>query len=339
MAEVPSAVLAELPAPLSGDFEVRHMPRGRTFGVVAPSNHPGPHLAWLHALALGYSVVIRPGSRDPFTPFRLASALFEAGLPAGRLSVLPGSYASADFLISHADLALAYGGPDSMARWSAAPSVALRGPGRSKTLLAQTIDQQALDFTCRAIAHDGGVLCTNTSAVLTIDDPFEIASLIAMEFDKAPLYTATDTRCVLPTFKRGQAEALIRVVNAMTSSSLRRIGGVTDDIVELDDGSVVVRPIVLATDDPHHPAIGTELPFPFALVASWDRALGAAQLRNSLALTVIGAPDLAEEVVREPTIRRVVIGPADPWAVHPGLPHDGSLVGFLTEAKALIKSP
>jgi hypothetical protein len=100
---------------------------------------------------------------------------------------------------------------------------------------------------------------------------------------------------------------------------------------------------VLSTDDPDHPALGIELPFPFVVVAPWSRDSGSRPLRDSLVVTVFDtAPQddrhLVEQLASEPTVRRVVVGQADPWESSPGLPHDGSLTHFLLEPKAVIYS-
>jgi len=52
------------------------------------------------ALAAGNAVILKPASATPLTAFKLAEALLEAGVPAGFLSVVPGSAQVADWLIA-----------------------------------------------------------------------------------------------------------------------------------------------------------------------------------------------------------------------------------------------
>jgi len=62
--------------------------RGDVLAVIAPSNNPGVNTQWVHGVALGYRVVVRPGTRDPFTPARLVRNLNRGDyrdLTAGRL--------------------------------------------------------------------------------------------------------------------------------------------------------------------------------------------------------------------------------------------------------------
>ncbi|MFD5479982.1 aldehyde dehydrogenase family protein [Streptomyces hawaiiensis] len=336
-----AAVAAELPAPLAHPrHEVRWVRRGRTLGVVAPSNHPEPHLAWARAIALGYGVVVRPGGRDPFTPLRLARALYAAGLPEGRLSVLPGGHDTAEFLVKHADRALVYGGPDTVARWSGRDTVALRGPGRSKVLLCGGADRAAIAHTAYTVLADGGVRCTNTSVVLTTEDVHQVADALAAELAAHAPRPVLDPLAQLPAFLPAQARRLAAEVGRLTAAGLRHhpsTAGGPDGTVELPDGSHTLPSVVLSTTDPGRPEVGTELPFPFVVVAPWSPREGTDRLRDSLVLTLLGpVGDLPEQLVAEPTVRRLVIGVGDPWASAPGLPHDGSLGQFLLEPKAVI---
>lgn len=115
---------AELPVPIPG---VHWVPKGRTLGVVAPANHPGPHLVWARALSLGYGVIVRPGMRDPFTPARLAAALLAAGLPESSLALLPCDHGVAEALLTATDRGISYGGADTVRRWAGDPQVLIRG--------------------------------------------------------------------------------------------------------------------------------------------------------------------------------------------------------------------
>jgi acyl-CoA reductase-like NAD-dependent aldehyde dehydrogenase len=343
LTNAPAAAAAELPLPLSSPgHEVRWTRRGRTLAVVAPSNHPEPHLAWARAASLGYGVVVRPGGRDPFTPLRLAHALYAAGLPKGRISVLPGSHETAEFLVKHADRALVYGGQDTMARWAGRESVAVRGPGRSKVLLCGAADETSVMHVAHTVAADGGVRCTNTSVVLTTQDVDEVAAALATALARLPLLPVLDSRAALPAFTADRALALAAEVNRLSRTGLRvhrTSEPGPDGTVELADGSRTVPAAVLSTQDPGDPVLGTELPFPFVVVAPWTAELGMEPLRNSLVLTVLGSsPELLEKIVHDPTVRRVVDGPADPWVSSPGLPHDGSLTAFLLEPKAVVRT-
>ncbi|RPJ78010.1 MAG: hypothetical protein EHM13_15205, partial [Acidobacteria bacterium] len=76
----------------AGGIRVGLTPRGRNAGFVMPGNHPSVHFMWLCALAMKLPVVMRPSNDDLFTPYRLVTALLEAGLPADAVAFVPGAH-------------------------------------------------------------------------------------------------------------------------------------------------------------------------------------------------------------------------------------------------------
>ena len=58
-------------------------------GCVLPSNSPGVHSLWLPVIPMQIGLVLKPGAQEPWTPFRMAQALFKAGVPPEAISVYP----------------------------------------------------------------------------------------------------------------------------------------------------------------------------------------------------------------------------------------------------------
>ncbi|MFC5728895.1 MULTISPECIES: aldehyde dehydrogenase family protein [Nocardioides] len=78
--------------PVPGGVDVTfHEPLG-VVGVIVPWNFPMPVAAWgfAPALAAGNTVVLKPAELTPLTAIRLGELAFEAGLPAGVFTVIPG---------------------------------------------------------------------------------------------------------------------------------------------------------------------------------------------------------------------------------------------------------
>ncbi|MBI1783722.1 aldehyde dehydrogenase family protein, partial [Candidatus Sumerlaeota bacterium] len=50
-------------------------------GLVLPSNSPGVHTLWLPVIPMQVGLVLKPGPQEPWTPYRMASAFGEAGIP------------------------------------------------------------------------------------------------------------------------------------------------------------------------------------------------------------------------------------------------------------------
>ena len=66
-----------------------YVPETDTLGAVLPSNSPGVHSLWLPAIPLKTPLVLKPGSEEPWTPFRIAQAFIEAGCPPRSVWILP----------------------------------------------------------------------------------------------------------------------------------------------------------------------------------------------------------------------------------------------------------
>jgi len=314
------------------------VPCGRVFASAASlGKHPGPNRAWLRALALGYSVVIRPGHRDPFSAQRLVHALLAAGLPGEKVSMLPGGDDLAHLLLRSADRSIVFGVEDKVGTWLTVRGVDVHCEGRSKVLLDHRPDERELDFLAEVIAGEAGVRCDNASVVLTTEAPVELAERLAERLAALPPEPVTGAGSCLPAVPAGQAEQLrVRfraLAGGLTDHTTGRYGG--DPLALLPDGSYAVRPVVLSAEDAAHPTVGTELPVPFVTVAPWSPSDGLAPLGNSLVLTLLGDAVSPARVARDPSVRQVVCGPVPPWQVHPEVP-DHVLGLLLTEPKHLI---
>jgi acyl-CoA reductase-like NAD-dependent aldehyde dehydrogenase len=323
-------------APVGAGRTARWVRRGTVLGVVAPSNHPATHGAWLQAVAMGYRVAVRPGARDPFTPLRLATALTAAGLPAGWISVLPGPHAAADALLDAADLSLVYGGADTVARLRGNDRVLVRGPGRTKILIDRPVDGATLDHLVAEIASDGGVRCTNTTAVFCSGDHRALAQALAERLAQLPAHPVTDDRAVLPVRPRREAEGLRTVLDRHAHGAFDLVPKFHDDgpLAAVGDDAVALRPAVICVDSADHPGLGVELPFPCVWVAPWRPSEGIGPLDGSLALTLLTDDEsLVAAALDAPGIRTVLHGPVPGWWKNPFLPHDGYLAQFLLEAR------
>jgi len=329
--------------PVGAGRTARWVRRGSVFGVVAPSNHPATHGAWLQAVALGYRVVVRPGTRDPVTPLRLVRALLEAGLNPGWISLLPGSHAAADALVDAADLALVYGSEATVARLRGNDRVLVRGPGRSKILVDGPVGESVLDHLVAEISADGGVRCTNTTAVLTSGDHRALAEALAERLASLPVLPVTDDRAVLPVRPRKEAEglraALDRAARGAVDLTERYYEADGGPVTVVDEDAAVLRPAVMCVDRSDHPGLGTELPFPCVWVAPWQPSEGIGPLDDSLALTLLtDNAALVDEALDTPGIRTVLHGKVPGWWRDPYLPHDGYLGQFLKEARGFAGS-
>lgn len=311
--------------------------RGDVLAVIAPSNNPGVHTQWILAVALGYHVAVRPGTKDPFTPARMIGALLQAGAHPASLSLLPGGHATGDELIATADLSLVFGGEAAMARYGGNRSVIRRGPGRSKLLHTGPLTEQALDTICDSAGHDAGMRCTNATAVFTDGDPRALADALAQRLARLTPAPPQSPDAQLPVLALDAARALRAQLESRLAGAVDVAGQhyQGEPVVDLGDGSAALRPAVLLCDRSDHPGSGIELPFPCLWVLPWRPESGLAPLRNTLALTVLSDDHaLAEQALAEPSIRKVLFGALPTHAAGPTSPHDGFLSHDLMEARA-----
>ncbi|WP_374711615.1 aldehyde dehydrogenase family protein [Symbiobacterium terraclitae] len=299
------------------------VPAGQVLGFVAPSNHPAVHLTWVLALAMGWSVALRPGADDPFTPWRVLLALREAGFPAERVALLPGGHDLVPALVEHCDRTVAYGGPALAALLGRDPRVLFNGPGRSKVLVdagavRAPTGNGMVSFLVDCILHDGGRKCTCASALLLRGEAPGLLEAVADRLDRLPLLDPLDPEARVPAWKDPAA--------AQQTPA---------ETVEVD-GLTFVRPALLLGVDPADPRFGVELPAPWATAAQLPAGADPLPLlRGSLAVTLLTRDwALAGRCLTETTIQKLFVGPIPPWHTEPGAPHKGRLADFLFTAKA-----
>lgn len=313
------------------------MRKGDVFGVHAAGNHPAVHANWLEALALGYKVAVRPSRREPLTPFRLISALRDAGF-VNDVAFLPGEYDAADELMRAADLSMVYGGDDVIAKYGARSDILPQGPGRSKILITRDVDwREYVDFVVDCASNGGGTGCVNATAIYVDGDARALATEVAARLQRIPTRRPEDKDAVLPVVTLESADAINRFLQSAASSSEAILGG--DGIVdEIGDGSAVLRPAVHLVDSPTAQALRAELAFPCLWVSSWKPEDGIECFDDTLALTVLGADySLAERLIARPSIKNVYLGATPTYWGSSGMPHDDYLGSFLMRSKAVVR--
>jgi acyl-CoA reductase-like NAD-dependent aldehyde dehydrogenase len=332
----PRGALGNWHEPTAGQGSAVWVRRADVLAVHAAGNHPAVHAAWLEALALGYRVAIRPSRREPVTPYRLVIALREAGFGDDAVALLPTEHE----IIAGADLAMIYGGDEVIEKYALSSTVLPRGPGRSKVLVADADWVGHLDTIIESVSHQGGVACTNATAVLVEGDAADAARLareVSVRLATIPSLPPQDEQAVLPCQPLRSARAVETYLRDRAGDSVMWLGG--DGIVDdLGDGSAVLRPAVGQVNSAHAPQIGVELPFPCVWIAPWSRADGLGPLRRTLVLTAITSDDdLIDDLVSEPSIANVYVGDRSTCWHDFGLPHDGYLGEFLMRSKTVTR--
>ncbi|MFD8248423.1 aldehyde dehydrogenase family protein [Nocardia sp. NPDC059691] len=313
--------------------------RGDLFAVHAAGNTPAVHGLWPEALALGYKVAVRPSTREPFTAFRLVSALRMAGLPPELVTLLPTDYEAADVLVAESDFAIVYGGQDVVDKYGGSARVLTQGPGRSKILVTSDVDWRAeVALIAESVSHLGGTACTCTTAVLVEGDPEPLARALAAELGAIPSLPPEHPDAILTVQPTESAAAMDHYLRRVAGDARPLLGG--DTIVdELSPGAAVLRPAVHLVGSSTAPQLGVELAFPCVWVGPWSPADGVAPLRDSLVLTAMTERrELIDALLDEPTITNLYLGDHPTTWLRPGVPHDSYLGEFLMRTKGMIRS-
>src|SRR6478736_2496162 len=79
----------------SGHGEERGVPisfqaQSPVLGLVLPSNSPGVHTLWLPIIPMQIGLVLKPGPQEPWTPYRMTEAFYQAGVPREAIALYPG---------------------------------------------------------------------------------------------------------------------------------------------------------------------------------------------------------------------------------------------------------
>src|SRR5215213_9754702 len=120
-----------------GGQALSFFPRTRSLGVVLPSNSPGVHSLWVPAVALKTPLVLKPGSAEPWSPFRIIQAFIKAGCPPEAFCYFPADHAGAGEIVRRTGRSMFFGDVSAVGAWEGDPRVEIHGPGYSKVLIGE----------------------------------------------------------------------------------------------------------------------------------------------------------------------------------------------------------
>ena len=312
-------------------------------GAVLPSNSPGVHSLWIPALALKIPVVLKPGSREPWTPFRIARSLQEAGMPREAVSYYPTGHAGGAAILLRTGRSMLFGDERTLDAWRGDPRVQLHGPGWSKVLLddaAARSWEDHLDVMETSIAANGGRSCVNASGVWAVTRGREIAEGLAERLAAIEALPLDDPDARIAAFSEPRmAHAISDLIDRQLEVpgaedlTARVRGG--SRVVEVD-GCTFLLPTVIWCALPEHPLAATELLFPFVSVVEVKRD----QLLSKIGPTLVASVPTDDEAFREelldsPDIERLNLGPFPTTQISWDQPHEGNLFQHLYRQRAV----
>src|ERR1041385_3307509 len=291
-------------------------PRTQSLGAVLPNNSPGVHSLWIPAFALRIPLVLKPGSAEPWTPYRIIQCLIEAGAPREAFSFYPTDHAGASEILRNCGRSLLFGDSSTTSVWANDPRIEIHGPGYSKVIIGEDcVDdwEQYLDVIVASIADNGGRSCVNASAVWTPRHADAISEALAERMASIVPRSAEDPDARLAPFVDPQIATLI---NAMIDQGLREPGArditaaqrQSERLVTLNGCSYLLPTIIRCAAD--HPLANREFLFPFAAIVDVPQDHLVSQLTSSLVVTAITRdPHFIQTLVNSSHIDRLNVGP------------------------------
>lgn len=309
-------------------------------GMVLPSNSPGVHTLWLPIIPMQVGLVLKPGPQEPWTPYRMASAFIEAGIPPQAIAIYPGGPEAGAAVLQHCPRSLIFGGTATVEQYKGNPRVQAHGPGFSKIVLGDDkVDEweKYLDIMVDSVFVNSGRGCINCSGVWASRHTKEIAQAIAERIGPVQPLPPEDPKSAIAAFT---VPKMAEMVNADIDNALKE-NGVTDMTAKFGDRLVMkercayLRPTVVHCSSPDNAMAKKEYMFPFVTVVECpeDKLLSA--MGPTLVCSVVTEnPKLQRAMADATFIDRLNIGPIPTIKLNWLQPHEGNIVDFLFRARA-----
>ncbi len=317
-------------------------PRTQSLGVVLPSNSPGVHSLWAPAVALKTPLVLKPGSAEPWTPYRMAQALIHAGCAAEVFSYYPTDHAGAGEILRRCGRSMLFGDVSSTRPWAADPRIEIHGPGYSKIVIGEDcIDEweKYLDVMVSSILENAGRSCVNASGIWVPKRAAEIAEALAARLSEVVPRSAEDEQAQLAPFATPEVAAAL---SQWVDAGLEEPGAreVTADyrkggrLVTYQNCSYIL-PTIVHCVSLEHPLANGEVLFPFASVVEVRPEDIPEALGPSLVVTAITSdPKLTTRLAASPLVGRLNLGAIPTHQVSWNQPHEGNLFDHLYARRA-----
>ncbi|QDS92977.1 Putative succinate-semialdehyde dehydrogenase [NADP(+)] 2 [Roseimaritima multifibrata] len=309
-------------------------------GAVLPNNSPGVHTLWLPAVPLQIGLALKPGSQEPWTPYRMISAFIEAGIPREAFSLYPGGHDAGGAIMANTAKSMIFGSAQTLQQHAGNPRVQAHGPGFSKILIGDDVVDdwpQFLDLMVESVLSNSGRSCINCSGIWASRHTREIGQAIAERIGPVDVLPPADPESQLAAFT---VPAMATGTWAMVQQDLKE-SGVTDLTAEYGEKLIekehcaYLRPMVVHAESPACEVASKEYMFPFVSVVECPQDQMVKKIGSTLIGTVLTRDEkLIEEASRSVEIDRLNIGPIATNRLNWLQPHEGNIIEFLFRNRA-----
>ena len=311
-------------------------------GAVLPNNSPGVHTLWLPSIPLKVPVVLKPGSQEPWTPYRVIQSFIASGCPAEAFSFYPTDYTGVTEILMRSGRSMLFGDVKTVMSWATDQRVQIHGPGWSKIIIGEDeIDNwpQYIDVMVDSVLINSGRSCLNTSGIWVPRYGREIAEALAQKLATVEARDMDDPNAQLAAFVN---PAVAAHISDLIDNGLRQ-GGAEELTSKYRSGERIVTkhdatyllPTILWCDQPEHTLANTELLFPFASVVEVPQEQLLFSIGSTLVLTAITSDQrFITDIIAATNVDRLNLGPIPTIKVSWDQPHEGNLFEHLYKQRA-----
>jgi len=321
---------------------ISYQAQSPVLGLVLPSNSPGVHTLWMPIIPLQIGLVLKPGPQEPWTPYRITSAFFEAGIPREAISLYPGEADIGAAVLESCNRSLIFGGTPTVERYRGNPRVQAHGPGFSKIILGDDkVDdwEKYLDLMVESVSVNSGRGCINCSGIWASRHTREIADALARKLAQVKPLAPEHPESELAAFTvAGVADSVSNAIDADLQQA-----GAADLTAKYREGGRVAKegkadyllPTVVHCASPELAIAKKEYMFPFVTVVECPEAKMIESVGPTLVCTAItGNEELRRRLTNAVHIDRLNLGPVATTKLNWLQPHEGNIVDFLFRARA-----
>lgn len=309
-------------------------------GAVLPNNSPGVHTLWLPAVALQIGLMLKPGSQEPWTPYRMIAAFIEAGIPAQAFGLYPGGHDVGQALLSRCDRAMIFGSQQTVEQYEGNARVQAHGPGWSKIIIGDDVVDQwedYLDLMVESVFSNSGRSCINCSGIWASRHTEAIAEALAERLGPVDVLPPQDENAGLAAFTNKQMATGTwgMVEKDLSESSITDYTAKFGDRLVEQERCAYLRPVVVTANGPDSPVAGKEYMFPFVSVVKCEQKQLLRKMGSTLVCTALTKDaGLIDSLTQSAQIDRLNVGPIPTNRLNWLQPHEGNLIDFLYRSRA-----
>jgi acyl-CoA reductase-like NAD-dependent aldehyde dehydrogenase len=319
---------------------VSYQPQSPVLGMVLPSNSPGVHTLWLPIIPMQIGLVLKPGPQEPWTPYRMAQAFIQAGVPKQAIAIYPGLGDIGAAVLAHCPRSLIFGGTATVEQYKGNPRVQAHGPGFSKILLGDDVVDQwekYLDLMIHSVLVNSGRGCINCSGIWASRHTKAIAEAIAARMGPIEPLPPEDPNAALAAFTvPKQADAVwADIERDLTTPGVHHMTEKYGPRLVKKERCDYLRPTVILCDSAEAAIAKKEYMFPFCTVVQCPQEKMLASIGPTLVCSAITEDKKLQRALLDAThIDRLNIGPVPTVKLNWLQPHEGNIVDFLFRARA-----